>query len=162
MTSTASQPPTLPLQIFCPNCGHGLYAAIGAWTACPTCGQAMVLHRSGPSHPPQVLLGPPVQRHANVAPARRTGDVFFPAFIVASSVALGVMIWLMESAPLGYAFAYAGIGIVYLLPALTAAVRGHHNKSAILALNVLLGWTAIGWIAAMVWAGTAVRHRSSP
>lgn len=48
---------------------------------------------------------------------------------------------------------------VMLWPAFVAHRRGHHNKSAILALNVLLGWTCLGWAIAMVWAHTEVRGR---
>jgi hypothetical protein len=30
--------------------------------------------------------------------------------------------------------------------------RGHHNQGGIFILNFLLGWTAIGWIIALVMA----------
>jgi hypothetical protein len=42
--------------------------------------------------------------------------------------------------------------VVYFLPALLAITTDHRQKAPILALNVLLGWTIIGWIAAMEWA----------
>lgn len=45
----------------------------------------------------------------------------------------------------------------YFLPTIIAAARGHHNGGAVFALNLLLGWTVLGWIAALVWAVTAVR-----
>jgi hypothetical protein len=42
---------------------------------------------------------------------------------------------------------------LYFLPAIISASRGKHsNRSAILALNLLLGWTLIGWVVALVWA----------
>ena len=44
----------------------------------------------------------------------------------------------------------AGI-LVYFAPALVAN-RRHRHARAITMLNLLLGWTFIGWIAAMVWA----------
>ena len=47
-------------------------------------------------------------------------------------------------------------GMVYFLPSFIAACRGHHNAGAIFALNLLLGWTFIGWVMAVVWALTAV------
>lgn len=47
--------------------------------------------------------------------------------------------------------------LFYLLPALIAAGRHHHNWVAILALNILLGWTLLGWILALVWSVTAVK-----
>ena len=47
--------------------------------------------------------------------------------------------------------------LVYLIPTGVAAYRLHHQLWAILALNLLLGWTVIGWALALVWAFTAVR-----
>jgi hypothetical protein len=43
---------------------------------------------------------------------------------------------------------------VYFLPALNAVSRRHRNVNAIAVLNLLLGWTLIGWVAAMVWSAT--------
>lgn len=43
---------------------------------------------------------------------------------------------------------------VYLLPATIARARGHANRGAITALNILLGWTLICWVGALVWALT--------
>jgi hypothetical protein len=40
------------------------------------------------------------------------------------------------------------------VPWLIALTRGHHNLAAIFLLNLLLGWTFIGWVAALVWAFT--------
>lgn len=49
-------------------------------------------------------------------------------------------------------------GLIYLLPALIAAKRGHHNANAIFALNLLLGWTFLGWVGALVWSVTAIKN----
>jgi Superinfection immunity protein len=38
----------------------------------------------------------------------------------------------------------------YFLPTLIAGFRRHHNASAIGMLNLALGWTLLGWIAALV------------
>lgn len=43
---------------------------------------------------------------------------------------------------------------IYLIPSVVAFGNGHRNKAAILMLNVLLGWTFLGWVAALVWAMT--------
>jgi hypothetical protein len=43
---------------------------------------------------------------------------------------------------------------VYFLPGLIAADRRHRNRYAIFALNLLLGWTFLGWVAALVWSLT--------
>lgn len=48
---------------------------------------------------------------------------------------------------------------LYLVPSIIAWVRGHHNKVAITALNILLGWSVIGWVAALVWSLTAAQPR---
>jgi hypothetical protein len=50
----------------------------------------------------------------------------------------------------------------YFLPAIVAMVRRHHNEMAIDVLNLLLGWTILGWIAALVWASTEVRQPPPP
>ena len=42
----------------------------------------------------------------------------------------------------------------YFLPAIIAASRQHLNAGAILVLNLLLGWTVLGWIAALIWSLT--------
>jgi hypothetical protein len=52
--------------------------------------------------------------------------------------------------------------LVYLLPAIIAEKRKHHYRTAILWLNLLAGWTAIGWIAALVWANRLPRYQRSP
>lgn len=45
-------------------------------------------------------------------------------------------------------------GFVYLLPTIIAKQNKHHNVVAICALNILLGWTLVGWVVALVWALT--------
>ena len=44
--------------------------------------------------------------------------------------------------------------VLYMAPTIVAGGNHHHNTGAICALNILLGWTGIGWIAALVWALT--------
>ncbi|MFN7948399.1 MAG: superinfection immunity protein [Blastocatellia bacterium] len=44
--------------------------------------------------------------------------------------------------------------VIYFLPAVIAILRGKQNWFAISALNFFLGWTAIGWIVALVWSLT--------
>jgi len=54
----------------------------------------------------------------------------------------------------------AALVLLYLLPALIAMVRGHPNAVAIVALDLLLGWSLLGWVVALVWSLTAVRGRA--
>jgi Superinfection immunity protein len=46
-----------------------------------------------------------------------------------------------------------GFGFVlYFLPSIVALARSKRDTTAIIALNLFLGWTAIGWVIALVWA----------
>jgi hypothetical protein len=47
---------------------------------------------------------------------------------------------------------FAVLGILYFLP--SAAGWKKRNATAIVALNLLLGWTIIGWIVALIWGLT--------
>lgn len=51
--------------------------------------------------------------------------------------------------------------LLYLLPWLVAAGYEHRRESWILALVVGLGWTGVGWLAALVWAWSG-RPRPAP
>ena len=51
----------------------------------------------------------------------------------------------------GLAVCFAGLAI-YFIPAYVANKRDHRNATAIFALNLLLGWTFLGWAVALVWA----------
>lgn len=43
---------------------------------------------------------------------------------------------------------------MYFAPSAVAAARSHRQAVAIFMLNIFLGWTVIGWVAALVWACT--------
>lgn len=49
----------------------------------------------------------------------------------------------------------AGV-IAYLAPLWVALARGHPDSAVIAAVSLLLGWTVVGWLAAMVWAFSRV------
>jgi len=40
----------------------------------------------------------------------------------------------------------------YILPGLVSISNKKRQNSAIWTLNILLGWTLIGWVVALVWA----------
>ncbi|PIP01355.1 hypothetical protein CJ014_00905 [Pleomorphomonas carboxyditropha] len=42
--------------------------------------------------------------------------------------------------------------LLYFVPSIVASKRDHPNKGAIYILNILAGWTFIGWVGALVWA----------
>jgi len=48
---------------------------------------------------------------------------------------------------------------LYLLPTIVAVVRLHHQTLAIFLLNMFLGWSALGWVVALIWSATRVEPR---
>lgn len=55
----------------------------------------------------------------------------------------------------GSAFGAAGFLVslaVFFLPTIIAVARHHRNTLAIFLVNFFLGWTGIGWIAALIWS----------
>lgn len=40
----------------------------------------------------------------------------------------------------------------YFLPTLIAFLRQHKNRIAIFLLNLLLGWSGLGWVVSLVWS----------
>ena len=41
---------------------------------------------------------------------------------------------------------------LYFCPAIVAHKRRHRNMTALLVLNIFLGWTLLGWVGCLVWA----------
>jgi nucleoside permease NupC len=51
--------------------------------------------------------------------------------------------------------ALIGLSIIlgfYFIPTFAAGYLNHRQFTGILILNILLGWTFIGWVAALIWA----------
>jgi len=42
--------------------------------------------------------------------------------------------------------------VIYFLPSIIAMVRENTQTLAIFILNLILGWTGLGWVGALVWA----------
>lgn len=51
---------------------------------------------------------------------------------------------------------------LYLLPSIVAEVRKAPNKGSIIVINVLLGWTIVGWVVALAMAARDVPPRPQP
>jgi hypothetical protein len=51
-------------------------------------------------------------------------------------------------------FALVALIALYFLPTIIAHRRGHHQETAITVLDLVGGWTLIGWVVALVWACT--------
>lgn len=65
-------------------------------------------------------------------------------------------------AGLGFAICFGLAGLLfYMLPTFIAMMRHHQNTAAIAALNILLGWTFLGWVIAIVWSFTEVTTRAA-
>ena len=45
---------------------------------------------------------------------------------------------------------------IYFLPDWIAQSRGHPNRGSIFVLNLFLGWTFLGWVAALIWANSFI------
>ena len=55
---------------------------------------------------------------------------------------------------------YAAVGVaVYFVPSLVAFYTKKRNRRAILVVNLLLGWTFLGWVGSLVWAIVAPREQ---
>jgi T4 superinfection immunity protein len=48
--------------------------------------------------------------------------------------------------------------IFTFIPAFVANAREHKDRTAIVMLVILLGWSGIGWVIALVWAFTGQPH----
>jgi ABC-type transport system involved in cytochrome c biogenesis permease component len=55
----------------------------------------------------------------------------------------------------------AVLAAIYFLPTIVSLSRAHRNGLAIFVLNLLLGWTGLGWIAALVWSCTSDTKRAT-
>ena len=51
--------------------------------------------------------------------------------------------------------------MLYFLPPFIAGMRRHQNTTAIFFVTLLLGWTGIGWMAALIWSFTPVERPRS-
>jgi len=44
--------------------------------------------------------------------------------------------------------------IIYFIPTMLACKRGCIAQSQIFLVNLFFGWTAVGWIVALIWANS--------
>ena len=51
---------------------------------------------------------------------------------------------------------------LYFLPALIANKRKTEYRGYIVAVNILFGWTVLGWLAALLWAVLEDRGEKNP
>jgi T4 superinfection immunity protein len=77
-----------------------------------------------------------------------------------------VLIVLLDSFGGGYAIGrvigfFIGLAL-YFVPTIIAFNRRSQHRVAILLVNLLLGWTLVGWIAMLVWAIVDRSENSTP
>lgn len=48
---------------------------------------------------------------------------------------------------------------IYLAPVIVARRRGHPNAAPILVIDLLLGWTVLGWVLSLAWAVSALEGK---
>ena len=73
-----------------------------------------------------------------------------PGFLLRfASYILQAIMWLGAAVVFG-----GGAFCIYMAPWLVSKNRRHHNSTSIGVLNLLLGWTLLGWVIALVWANT--------
>ena len=46
-------------------------------------------------------------------------------------------------------------GLFYFIPTIVSVYRNHKNTVSLFLLNLLLGWTFLGWAAALIWSFSA-------
>jgi hypothetical protein len=51
-----------------------------------------------------------------------------------------------------YVILFAVVFYLYMLPAFLGRKRGVNNLGTLTMFNLLLGWTVLGWIVALLWA----------
>lgn len=97
---------------------------------------------------------------ALVRPARSRSQWKTPANLLIHVIGLGICVALIPAIT-GSAME-AGITIliivlfeIYFLPSVISFNRDQPNRFAILALNLFLGWTLLGWVVSLVWSLTA-------
>jgi hypothetical protein len=58
--------------------------------------------------------------------------------------------------------ALVAVAAAYYMPSIIAARRKHQREKSIAALNLLLGWTGVGWCAALAWAMLGAGRPTTP
>jgi len=108
-----------------------------------------ILSRQSDSvNPPVEPAKMPVSSQADPAPVPRKLPDLVSSFLSSIGQNLGTSLLVLFAA------------VLYFSPALIAAGRYHRNRNAIVIMNLLLGWTGLGWIMALIWAFTANTERA--
>ncbi len=127
----------------------------GQTTACPFCGLETILYRNVQKEavPPQKIKVPGyvlwivvIVVIIGAALEQFMTRIFGPGSFSSFLGTLGVVLLAIIGVALG--------GVIYFLPSIMANRNKKRNFNAIFALNLLTGWSFIGWVVALVWALT--------
>lgn len=50
---------------------------------------------------------------------------------------------------------FVGVPLIYFVPTINAVTRSHPRRTAIIVVNLFLGWTLVGWVVALAWSYAA-------
>lgn len=97
-------------------------------------------------------------RFLGITPSRRAGALFHHAYAAIQTVQEGSYMYVDPNNQtfglLICVLLFAAV-LLYFVPSIIAVIRHHHNKLPIIVLNILLGWTFLGWVASLVWSLTS-------
>lgn len=139
---------TVTALIACPMCHNQVSPNA---PNCPRCGE------------PALVATPLAAPPATPRTTRKQGATVwdFIGLLAIISGLFAFSIWSAAGAPRYEIIVPSLLVALYLLPWIIAAWREHHNQNAIGMLNLLLGWTLLGWVAALVWSVTAAQRVSA-
>ena len=150
----------MPIKFACRHCGVALAVTDGysGLIRCPSCSRSTQY----PAPAPERELPPPTSGYG-AQPASNRAAPFWLLGLAWLAMAVGVAIFAREWFPavsVGEALALyvavtVGLG-VYFIPAIVATHRSHPNQAPILVVNLLLGWTLVGWTVALAWSLVAL------
>jgi DNA-directed RNA polymerase subunit RPC12/RpoP len=145
----------LKFNALCDHCGRMMSYPEnkqGETIVCPYCRNSTFLKYQNPkdTQNPSTKPSVPPQPPSGVGALKMAGMV--------GLVILTVLLWIWAGdwravlADCTIVFVIIAGLAIYFLPTYIAVKRHHKNALAILALNLLLGWTFLGWVISLVWA----------
>ena len=144
------------ITVTCPTCGTMVSLSPGGSVAvCPECQDWLP---RAEDDPPSSLFSSEKPRPKPIVKPAASGEFWQSALIVVACLAglgLAGCLFLKAPASAGCAVLILLLAIGYFVPLVIALSRNHPNAVPILVLNVLLGWSFVGWVAALVWSLTA-------
>jgi hypothetical protein len=131
------------LLIDCPHCSREIRVPANVETTCPKCRNP-------------VIAEAPVLRAQAKRPKAAKGSPWLLLTLL-SVLVFALFVVFMEGFALDAGFLMNVCGVaagsfIYFIPTVIASSRGAVSKNMIFVLNLLLGVTVIGWIAAFIWA----------